>query len=106
MSETTIQDRLDYLRGEIEAERISWGELAELQALGSQGLIPDDEMLLRQWAGLPESSDDVAPVSLESAIAAFLASGYDLDEWEPGEDVDFDSLVEDVAREAIRKANR
>ena len=40
-----VTDRLDYLRGEIEAERISYGEIAELQNLGTQGLIPEDDVL-------------------------------------------------------------
>ncbi len=50
--------RLDYLRGEIEAERISYGEIEELQALGAEGLIPDDDVVLREWAGIPEFDDD------------------------------------------------
>ena len=44
--------RLDYLRGEIEAERISYTEIAELQSLVDY--IPDDDVVLREWAGLPE----------------------------------------------------
>lgn len=47
-------ERLDYLREQIEEESISWGELHELQAMGDQGLIPEDDLLLREWAGLPE----------------------------------------------------
>lgn len=47
-------DRLDYLRGEIEAERISYSELAELQELGAKGLIPEGDVLLLEWAGVPE----------------------------------------------------
>lgn len=48
-----VPTRLDYLRGEIEAERISYGEIAELQSLADS--IPADDVLLRQWAGIPES---------------------------------------------------
>lgn len=44
--------RLEYLRGEIEAERISYGELAELQGL-AEYIEPGDNLLL-QWAGVPE----------------------------------------------------
>lgn len=47
-----IEERLEYLRGEIEAERISYGELAELQDL-AEHIQPDDVVLL-QWAGVPE----------------------------------------------------
>ena len=47
-----IQKRLEYLRGEIEAERISYGEIAELQSLAKH--IPGDDTLLREWAGIPE----------------------------------------------------
>ena len=56
MSDVTA--RLDYLRGEIKAERISYGEIEELQNLGTQGLIPESDVVLREWAGLPEFADD------------------------------------------------
>jgi hypothetical protein len=49
---TTAELRLEYLRGELRAERISWGELAELQGLAEH--IADDDMELREAAGLPE----------------------------------------------------
>ena len=51
-----IKARLDYLRGEIEAERISYAEIAELQSLAEH--IPEDDVLLREWAGVPESNQD------------------------------------------------
>ena len=47
-----IKNRLEYLRGEIEAERISYGELAELQSL-TKYIKPGDVQLL-EWAGVPE----------------------------------------------------
>jgi len=47
-----IECRLKYLRGEIEAERISYGELAELQSLAKH--IDSGDVLLMQWAGVPE----------------------------------------------------
>lgn len=52
-----VQARLTQLRGAIEAENISWGEIAELQDMGERGLIPEDDLLLREWAGLPEDDD-------------------------------------------------
>jgi len=48
-----IENRLDYLRGEIEAERISYGEIAELQELAN--FIPKGDTLLLEWAGVPEN---------------------------------------------------
>jgi hypothetical protein len=51
-----IRARLEYLRGEIRAERISWGEIAELQ-----GLVPHidrSDVELLEWAGVPEHDDD------------------------------------------------
>jgi len=48
----TIKERLEYLRGEIEAERISYGELVELQDLSEH--IEDGDVLLLEWAGVPE----------------------------------------------------
>lgn len=46
-------DRLEYLRGEIRAERISMSEIAELQGLANR-IDPSDVELL-EWAGVPES---------------------------------------------------
>lgn len=56
MAKTAVQKRLDYLRGEIEAERISYGEIAELQGLADQ-IDPSDTVLL-EWAGVPEFPED------------------------------------------------
>jgi len=47
-----IRARLEYLRGEIEAERISYGEIAEL--IGLAEYIDDDDVQLLQWADVPE----------------------------------------------------
>jgi hypothetical protein len=47
-----VRERLEYLRGEIRAERISYGEIAELQGL-AEHIEPGDVELL-QWAGVPE----------------------------------------------------
>lgn len=44
--------RLEYLRGQLRAERISWGELAELQGL-AEHIEPGDVELL-EAAGVPE----------------------------------------------------
>jgi hypothetical protein len=52
MAPEKITDRLEYLRGEIRAERISYGELAELQGLAER--IPASDVELREWAGIPE----------------------------------------------------
>ena len=52
----TPQERLDHLRKQIEAECISYGEIAELQELAEH--IPEDDMLLREWAGIPEADPD------------------------------------------------
>ncbi len=43
-----IKDRLEYLRGEIRAERISYSEIVELQSLRKY-IKPDDVELL-EWA--------------------------------------------------------
>jgi hypothetical protein len=47
-----IKQRLEHLRGELRAERISYGELAELQALVPH-IAPGDVELL-EAAGVPE----------------------------------------------------
>ena len=48
----SIKRRLAYLRREIEAERISYGEIAELQELAEH--IDPSDVLLLQWADVPE----------------------------------------------------
>lgn len=50
-----IKARLEYLRGEIEAERISYAEIAELQSL-AEYIEPGDNLLL-EWAGVPENQE-------------------------------------------------
>jgi hypothetical protein len=47
-----IQERLEYLRGELRAERISYGELTELESLAKH-IEPGDAELL-EAAGVPE----------------------------------------------------
>lgn len=48
----TIKQRLQYLKEEIKHERISYLEIAELQNLAKY--IPEQETLLKEWAGIPE----------------------------------------------------
>ena len=52
MANDQIKARLEYLRGEIKAERISYGEIVELQSL-AEYIEPGDVVLL-EWAGVPE----------------------------------------------------
>lgn len=51
-----INDRLEYLRGELRAERLSYGEVAELQDL-APFIDPNDTELL-EAAGVPEFPED------------------------------------------------
>lgn len=48
--------RLEYLRSQIEAERVSTAELIELQGLTEY--IDSGDVLLWQWAGVPEFPND------------------------------------------------
>jgi hypothetical protein len=52
---TNTRARLEYLRGELRAERISYGELHELQSLAAH-IAPDDVELL-EAAGVPERAE-------------------------------------------------
>lgn len=52
----TVAERLEYLRGELRAERISYAELAELQGLAAH-IDPGDTELL-EAAGVPEHPKD------------------------------------------------
>ena len=49
------KERIEYFRQEIIAERISQGEIAELQGLIQY--IDKNDMLLLEWAGVPEFED-------------------------------------------------
>jgi hypothetical protein len=51
------KDRLEHLRREILAERISYAEIAELQSLVDH-IDPNDTLLL-EWAGVPEFPEDL-----------------------------------------------
>jgi len=53
-----IKQRLEYLRGELRAERISWGELHELQCLAHH--IEDGDVELLEAAGYPEFPEEKA----------------------------------------------
>lgn len=53
---TTVKKRLEYLRGELIAERISYGEIVELQSLAAY-IAPDDVQLL-EAAGVPEHKEE------------------------------------------------
>lgn len=55
-----IAERLEYLRGEIRAERISQGEVIELQGLAKH-IDPGDVELL-EWAGVPEFPEEHDPM--------------------------------------------
>lgn len=48
----TPKERLEYLRGELQAERLSYGELAELQSL--KDYIDKGDVELLEAAGAPE----------------------------------------------------
>lgn len=51
-----VKKRLEYLRGELRAERISYGELAELQSL--VGHINPGDVELLEAAGVPEFQNE------------------------------------------------
>jgi hypothetical protein len=52
---SSIKKRLEELRVEIQAERISYGEIVELQSLAEH--IDKGDVELLQWAGVPEFED-------------------------------------------------
>ena len=55
MTDEQIKARLEYLRGCIRAENISYAELAELQGLAAH--IEPGDVELAEWAGIPESKE-------------------------------------------------
>jgi hypothetical protein len=48
-------ERIEYLRGEIRAERISYGELYELQCLAAEGKIDPGDGELLSWVTSEEA---------------------------------------------------
>ena len=52
MTKKQIKNKLAEIRASIEAENISCGEILQLHELAEY--IDKDDMLLRQWAGIPE----------------------------------------------------
>lgn len=56
MADKETKDRLEYLRGQLRGERISYGELAELQGLADYIDSADVELL--EAAGVPEHGED------------------------------------------------
>lgn len=55
MTSKRVKERLAYLRIEIEKEQISMSEIIELQGLADQ--IDPGDVLLLEWAGVPEFND-------------------------------------------------
>lgn len=51
-----IRARLEELRTEIRAQRISYGEIAELQGLAEH--IDSSDVELLEWAGVPEFPEE------------------------------------------------
>ena len=50
--------RLEYLRQEIREERISYGEIFELQVMGDDGLIEAGDVELLEWAMSEEEATE------------------------------------------------
>lgn len=99
----TVKERLAYLRGEIEAERISYGEIAELRSL-RRHIDPGDTLLL-QWAGVPErelTDDEIIRLDeVHNTIHATIAklAGVDPEtlEW----DIELIGSISDLIEDAV-----
>lgn len=57
MTNHEIAERLEYLRGQIRAECISYGEIFELESLAEH--IGQGDVELLEWAGVPETDPRV-----------------------------------------------
>jgi hypothetical protein len=69
-----VAARLEYLRGEINNERISMSEVAELQGL-AEHIDPSDVQLL-EWAGVPEHPE--ADVETTFTVEIDAGKGYEI----------------------------
>lgn len=54
----SVQERLEYLRGELRAERISYAEISELRDYADAGAIDPGDVELLEAAGVPETNDE------------------------------------------------
>jgi len=76
-----IEARLNYLRKQIQNENISYGEIAELQSLTKY--IDKGDLLLLQWAGVPEFEKEGLPdceicKNAEQIIAVMILQIYNV----------------------------
>lgn len=90
----TIRERLEYLRGEIRGERISMGELVELQGL-AEHIDPSDVELL-EWAGVPEFTDEGAGVTYEPWTNGFAVGFKCSREGQPDEYIYLNPSTDDT----------
>ena len=74
MTTQEITARLEELRGELRGERISYGELAELQGLADH--IADDDVELLEPAGVPEGSRDQI-IKIQLPFSGFYETWHD-----------------------------
>lgn len=71
---TKEKKRLEYLRQEIRAERISYGEIAELQNLAKD--IPEDDAELLEWAGVREVLEECGHLITKAVYKNAKLTGY------------------------------
>ena len=74
------KQRLEELRAEIQAERISTGELLELQSLAPY--IDKGDVELLEWAGVPEPTDlfetpELIPENVRAVLDSYLEPTYE-----------------------------
>ena len=92
---TSTDERLEYLRGELRAERISYSELAELQGL-AEHIGPSDVELL-EAAGVPEHADTLTCPECGEEVwdgphGSKLAKCWNTDGHESGGTLAFDTM--------------
>ena len=61
------REDLKHLRTEIEAERISMGEIIYLEGMAEDGLIPEHDLLLLEWAGVDEFDEEARSAASRNA---------------------------------------
>lgn len=91
-----IKERLEYLRGELRAERISYGEINELVGLAEY--IEADDVELLEAAGVPEYQKKITNTMIIEEIEAYIAINGVLSEW--GDNLN-DAIVLDIICEQI-----
>jgi len=98
MTKNQAQRRLEYLRGEIQKECISYGEIAELQSLAKY--IDSSDVELLQWAGVDEKPKTLKEMTKEELLQEYNSMAQEIEMCFSSRDLLY---FEDIESEMVRR---